>query len=197
MSDPFQPCEKEFKATENIINVTNDYNIHILFSTKSDTYYGSNLKPNLHSFQLSVTNVDNRTDIEPCVPSIENRLKFFNDLKDKGFRVGIRIQLFIPGVSNISILEKFKDANHFVLEGIKMVPTNTEQRKAILDITGLSNSDFKNYGLMNLKPEIRMELYKPFIQWLEENHKSYSLADNDLHYLGNNKCCCGDHLCFY
>ena len=22
------------------------------------------------------------------------------------------------------------------------------------------------------------------------------MADNDLHYLGNNKCCCGDTLCF-
>jgi len=77
-----------------------------------------------------------------------------------------------------------------------MVPTNTLQREEILKMTNLNNSDFKNVGLMNLKPEIRINLYKPFIQWFEEHNSSYSIADNDLHYLGNNKCCCGDSLCF-
>ena len=196
MSDPFQPCEKAIKATENIVNVTNDYDIHILFSTKSDTYYGSNLNPKLHSFQLSVTNVTNRKDIEPNVSDIKNRINFFKELKNKGFRVGIRIQPFIPNISNIDILETFKDADHFILEGIKMVPNNATQRADIIKITGLTDADFKNVGLMNLKPEMRLELYKPFIAWFEEHNASYSLADNDLHYLGNNKCCCGDALCF-
>ena len=49
-------------------------------------------------------------------------------------------------------------------------------------------------GLLNLKPEIRLKLYQPFIEKLEAMGLSYSIADNDLHYMGNNYCCCGDKL---
>ena len=49
-------------------------------------------------------------------------------------------------------------------------------------------------GLLNLKPEIRLEIYKPFIKKLQENNIPYSIADNDLHQLGTSKCCCGDSL---
>ena len=49
-------------------------------------------------------------------------------------------------------------------------------------------------GLLNLKPEIRLEMYKPFIEYFESHNMSYSIADNDLHYMGNNFCCCGDKL---
>ena len=49
-------------------------------------------------------------------------------------------------------------------------------------------------GLLNLKPEIRLEMYKPFIEYFESHKMLYSIADNDLHYMGNNFCCCGDKL---
>ena len=85
MSDPFQPIEKELGITKKLIDLSNKYGISILFSTKSDSVYGANINPKLHSFQLSITNVENRKDIEPNAPSIENRLKFFKELKKKGF----------------------------------------------------------------------------------------------------------------
>ena len=46
-------------------------------------------------------------------------------------------------------------------------------------------------GLLNLKPEIRIKLYEPFIKKLEEKGLDYSIADNDMHQYGTNKCCCG------
>lgn len=196
MSDPFQPLENSIHATENIINITNEFNIHILFSTKSNTYYNTKVKPALHNFQLSITNINNNTNIEPNVPDIESRLLFFNKLKEEGFKVGIRIQPFIPNISTLDIVKKFINADHFILESIKSVPGNWQHRKDILDISKLSDSDFIRKGLMNVNPELKLQWYKPFIQFFEENHLSYSIADNDLHYLGNNKCCCGDALCF-
>lgn len=59
MSDPFQPCEKKLQITKQILNITNKYGIHILFSTKSDTTYNCDIRPDLHTFQLSVTNTEN------------------------------------------------------------------------------------------------------------------------------------------
>lgn len=57
--------------------------------------------------------------------------------------------------------------------------------KSLLDVTN-------QYG--NLLPEIRLEAYTPFIEKLNKLNIPYSIADNDLHYLGTNKCCCGDAL---
>lgn len=194
MSDPFQPCEKKFQITKQLLDITNEYEIHMLISTKSDTTYNCNIRPDLHTFQLSITNTDNRRDIEPNVPSIEERYEFYKSLKERGFKVGIRIQPFIPQISTLDIIEKFKDADHFTIEGLKLVPQNKEHKEYLLGLTSLKPSDFTQMGLLNLKPEIRLELYRPFIEKLQENNISYSIADNDLHHLGTSKCCCGDVL---
>ena len=194
MSDPFQPAEQELQITKQAIDICNEYERHILFSTKSDNLYSANLKPELHTFQLSVSNIENRRDLEPNVPDIENRYKMFCNLKDKGFKVGIRIQPFIPNLASLSIVEKFKDADHFTLEGLKMVSTNKEQREYLIKTLNLNSKDFTALGLLIQRPTIRYELYKPFVKFFEENNMSYSIADNDLHWLGNNRCCCGDVL---
>lgn len=194
MSDPFQPCEKSLGITKQLIDVTNKYGIHVLFSTKSNTTYDADIRPDLHSFQLSVSNVDDLKEIEPNVPSIESRYKFYRDLKDRGFKVGIRIQPFIPGISTLKIVEMFKDADMFTLEGIKIVPQNKECKKFILNKLGLKKEDFTQMGLLNLKPSIRLEMYKPFVDYFKEHNIPFSIADNDLRWIGNNKCCCGDIL---
>lgn len=193
MSDPFQPCEKHHQITKQMVELCNEYDIHMLFSTKSDTYYDTPLDPKLHSFQLSFSGIDNK-DIEPNVPSFEDRYKFYKELKEKGFKVGIRVQPFIPGVTTVELVEKFKDADHFVIEGIKLVPQNKENVSEILELTKLSKEDFTMMGLLNLKVDVRLNSYKEFIEKLEEYKLSYSIADNDLHHLGNNMCCCGDCL---
>lgn len=194
MSDPFQPIEKKLQITKQMIDIANKYETSILFSTKADTVYGADIRPDLHSFQLSITNVDNRLDVEPNVPKIENRIQFFNDLKSKGFKVGIRIQPFIPNITTLDIIEKFKDADWFTIEGIKLVPQNKEHKEEMLNILNLNKGDFTQKGLLNLKPEIRLEYYKEFIDKLEQYNIPYSIADNDLHYISKGNCCCGDTL---
>ena len=194
MSDPFQPIEKKLGITKQLIEISNKYKVHILFSTKSDTVYGANINPLLHTFQLSITNINDMKNIEPNVPSIERRYKFFRELKEKGFKVGIRIQPFIPNISTLEIVKMFKDADNFTLEGIKIVPQNQEHKEFILKELGLNKEDFTQMGLLNLKPSVRLEMYKPFIEYFEKNNIPYSIADNDLHFIGTNKCCCGDRL---
>lgn len=196
MSDPFQPIESEYNITKQLLDVANKYNRHILFSTKSDTVYNCNISPDLHSFQLSITNVNDRKDFEPNVPSINSRYKFYQDLKRSGFKVGVRIQPFIPNVSNKEIVDMFYDADNFTIEGLKLVPQNKAHKDFILKLTGLNPSDFTQMGLLNLKPNIRLELYKPLIDELTKRKIPYSIADNDLHYIGTNSCCCGDALVY-
>lgn len=194
MSDPFQPIESYLKVTEDLIDICNSYDVKILFSTKSDTVYNANIRPDLHTFQLSITNTDDRKDLEPNVAPITKRLEFFKNLKGEGFKVGVRIQPFIPNVSNLEIVKMFEGADHFTLEGLKIVPQNKEHKEYLLDVLDLKKEDFTQMGLLNLKPERRLEMYKPFIKYFEEHNISYSIADNDLHDVGNNECCCGDAL---
>lgn len=192
MSDPFQPCEEVERVTEKAVDVCNKYERSILFSTKSDKVYGANIRPDLHSFQLSVTGADKQTEVN--VPDIDDRIKFYKELKKDGFRVGIRIQPFIPNVTTIEIIDSFRDADNFTLEGIKIVPQNKESKEFIYNYFGLSPEDFTQMGLLNLKPEIRLKLYRPFIEYFEQHNIPFSIADNDLHHLGTNRCCCGDLL---
>ena len=168
MSDPFQPCEKIYGITRELIEVTKPYNVSILFSTKTDDLYGSwdVISPDIHTFQLSVTNVNNNK-IEPNVADIEKRYNLYRKLKDNGFRVGVRIQPFIPNITTTEIIDMFYDANHFTIEGIKMVNNNEENKNNILNITGLQRDDFVFLGMMNMRPELRLELYKPFIEKFE------------------------------
>lgn len=194
MSDPFQPIEKKLGITKQLIDVTNKYGIHILFSTKSHDTYDCDIHPDLHTFQLSVTNIGDRRDIEPNVEGIQKRQAFFEKLKTNGFKVGIRIQPFIPNVTTTEIIDMFEEADHFTIEGLKLVPQNKEHKEYLLELTGLSSSDFTQMGLLNLKPELRLKLYEPFILKLKEKGLSYSIADNDLHHIGTSKCCCGDAL---
>lgn len=194
MSDPFQPIEGKLHITKDLIDITNKYNIHILSSTKSDTVHGCNIRSDLHTFQLSITNVDDRKDFEPNVPNIDKRYKFYKQLKNDGFKVGIRIQPFIPGVTTTDVIDMFHDADHVTIEGLKLVPQNKQHKEYMLNITGLSKDDFTQIGLLNLKPDIRIKLYKLFIKKLEEYNIPYSIADNDMHQYGTSKCCCGDSL---
>lgn len=194
MSDQFQPAEDKLHITSQMIDVCNKYGISILFSTKSDNLYGANINPRLHSFQFSVSNVVNRKDIEPNVPDILRRYELFRRLKDDGFKVGIRIQPFIPNVSTLDIVKMFEDADNFTLEGIKLVPQNAQHKELVLNTLNLDRNDFTQMGLLNLKPDIRLKLYKPFIEYFEAHGIHYSIADNDMHDIGTNMCCCGDAL---
>lgn len=195
MGDPLQPAEAYLHATREFLALCSDYDRHVVLSTKSASLYGADIDPSHVSIQMSVSNIMNRRDIEPNVADIRQRIRFFNALKDAGVRVGIRIQPFLPGVSGVNILELFKDADHYVIEGLKLVPQNAEHIQQMLKTLGLPREDFKAIGgHLCIRPELRLELYKPLIAYCESNNLSYSVADNDLRVLGNNICCCGDAL---
>lgn len=194
LCDPFMPCEEKYHITSQMIDICNRYGISILFSTRSNSIYGADIRPDLHTFQLSVSNISDNKEWEPNVPSIESRYKFYRELKDKGFKVGIRIQPFIPGVTEAGIIDLFHDADFFTIETVKIVPQDEVYRKKVTDLLGMPLDDFKFTGLYNMKPELKLRYYKPFIEKLERYSIPFSIADNDLRSIRKSKCRCGDTL---
>ena len=194
MSDPFQHIEKKLGITKQLIDISNKYNKHVLFSTKTDTVYDCDIRPDLHSFQLSFTSSKTDKNLEPGVACFENRLKFYKELKSKGFKVGIRLQPFIPGVTDIELVEIFKDADYFTIEGLKLVPQNKDQKDFVYNNLSLSPEDFTQKGLLTLKENIRSSAYVEFIEKLNEYNIPFSIADNDMRSITSSKCCCGEPL---
>lgn len=121
-------------------------------------------------------------------------MRFFKELKADGFRVGIRMQPFIPGITTLDIVKMFEGADNFSLEGLKVVSNSEEAHNLVFRELGMSLDDFEPRGTLNIKPEIRLRLYAPFIEYFEAHNIPFSIADNDLHYIGTNRCCCGDAL---
>ena len=193
-SDPFQPIEGKLGITKQLVDISNKYNKSVLFSTKSDTVYGCNIDPNLHSFQLSFTSTSTNSNLEPNVPSFENRINFYKTLKSNGFKVGIRVQPFIPGITTDELVGIFSDADYFTIEGLKLVPQNKEQRNFVYNELGLPVELFTQKGLLNLKSEVRCNLYGTFIEKLNYYNIPFSIADNDMRYITSSKCCCGEPL---
>ena len=157
--------------------------------------YGIDFNKEIHAFQFSISNVLNK-DIEKNVPDIWERIKLFKYLKNKGFRVSIRIQPFIPNITTIEIIELFKEADHFTIEGLKLIPQDKELINKILLSTDLNINYFENVGLYNLKRDFRDEYYAPFIEIFKKYKKSFSIADNDWHNESTDSCCCGDVVSF-
>ena len=74
------------------------------------------------------------------------------------------------------------------------MPQNKQHKEELLKILKLNRDDFTQKGLLNLKPDIRLNAYKDFVEKLEYYNIPYSIADNDLHYISSGNCCCGDPL---
>ena len=194
-SDPFQPCEKTEQTTKEIVDLCNQYDQKIIFTTKSDTYYDVDVTPNNHSFNLSITNHYNDRYLEPNVPSFEKRVDFFNKLKDEGFRVGIRFEPFIPHITDIQkCLSYFDDVDHVHVSRIRLLPQIDNTK--LLEYIGCSKNDFTGFhslrfGLHSLKAEVWYEYVKDSLSFLEENGYSYSTS---FIHVGNGDCLGGDAL---
>ena len=62
------------------------------------------------------------------------------------------------------------------------------------DYLGLSPELFTQKGLLNLKEEVRTNLYQEFIEKLNYYNIPFSIADNDMRAITSSKCCCGEPL---
>ena len=192
-SDCFQPREENDKQTKSVVELCNEYDRTILFNTKGDNLYDVPVTPKLHSFQLSVSNVYDLREFEPNVPEIKNRVKFYDELKDEGFKVNIRIQPLIPNVSDFNIMECFPDADHYSLGCLYLQHRNKESVEKVLEVSGMTLEDFTTSGSMRIKPEIREHYYQKFGQYLDEIGVTWNVSDPYMHR-GTDKCCCGDKV---
>ena len=190
-SEPFQPLEKEKHYTREIVDLCNEYDCNIIFTTKSDTTHDVDLDPDKHCIQMSVTNHYDDRFLEPNVPPFERRVEFYNRLKDEGFKVGLRFEPFIPNVTDVpTCLEYFEEPDIVHIAKLNLLPqTNHDE---LIRYIGCSKKQFTTHGKTHMKLDLLYEQYlKDVFRYLKENGYSYSARTASI---GNNNCCCGDTL---
>ncbi|MBP5421688.1 MAG: hypothetical protein J6Y78_04500 [Paludibacteraceae bacterium] len=193
-SDCFQYLEEKEKNTKELVEICNEYDQNIIFTTKGCSYYDVPVDSEHHTFQFSVTNHYNDKFIEPNVPPFDDRVEFYKKLIDEGFKVGLRLQPFIPNVTDlVKILDYFREVSHITISGIKFMPQQIDNE--FIEYIKLDRKDFINRGLYSVKDEIRFRIYQPLIEYIESLGYSWNVSDNDMRFLGTDNCCCGDKLC--
>lgn len=157
MTDCFQPAEKQYQVTAELLCELNKRRIHYLIVTKSDLIleYLDRLDPELAHIQISIT-------FAPCEKAVstDRRIKAVEKLNDLGFDVAVRLSPFIPefvdfeklnSIGCDKIIIEFLRVNHWIEKwlpigydkytlkagGYKHLPLD-EKIKLLSKVTGFS-----------------------------------------------------------
>lgn len=209
MSDPFQPCENRYKVTKQWLEYLNWYNYPVAISTKGTALattpeYLQLLKEGNYVVQVSlITDDPILQQLEPGVPSPEERLKHIQIMVDAGLTVMVRIQPLIPNTvvehnlgEYITRLGKI-GVKHVLTEGYKVQVRQNDWKNEIWQlfpeaIQEYQQSDIRFEGFELLLSSARKYKYIQIAkQAAHEAGMTYGAADNDMRIYGDTICCCG------
>ncbi len=113
MTDCFQPIEKKYRITYQIIKELNKRNIGYLIVTKSamvaDDEYLEIYDPSLAHIQITITATDDRKALEyEKANSTSDRIKAIEKLQMNGIDVAVRLSPFIPEYIDFDVLSRIK-----------------------------------------------------------------------------------------
>jgi DNA repair photolyase len=144
-SDPYQPAEKEFGITRELLKIVRRYGFSVHFFTKSDLILrdadiiSDIAKNNFAAVSFSIISVDKAVTsvFEPEAPSPDRRFAAMSELSGKGIRTGCGVMPILPFISDGDGLEeivrraKASGANYLWNSGLTL---RDQQRKRYLDI---------------------------------------------------------------
>lgn len=184
MSDPLQPCERQYGRTKEALKVLADSGYPYVMSTKgalvADPEYLSLIKAGNAVIQISMA-CSKYDKIEQGAPNFEKRLKMLNAVAPCSKRAIVRVQPYFhdcfPGV--LRNMKRFAEAGAYgvILEGMKFVK--------------------KKPGLVKLGGDYvyPIETLEKDFEWLkQEAHKHglvFLVGENRLRAMGDSLTCCG------
>lgn len=197
MADPFQSREWKLHLTRQLIELCNEYQYPICFSTKTaylpDDYFEI-LNPSLHAFQSSILGWDDEyvRKWERNTPTAKERLAFVKKLRDKGFWCSIRIQPIIEIEQAIKLIENAKNIpSYYTVEHLRL--SNFMLELVEKEIKNTKVFKCNNHNL-EAKKDIKIENIKRIIKIANGYNVKVGVGDNDLHYMSQSRCCCGIDL---
>jgi len=209
MSDPFQPLERKFKASLEILKILSWYNYPTVISSKGiiaiEPEYLELLKQGTYAYQVSlITNDEDFIHkLEPGAPSVKERLRVLETMANNGIWTAVRIQPVIPNTVVEYKAEEFIKTlseigvKHICPEGYK-VPVRAEKEMQYIwelcpnTAKEYQYNDVKSEGFEKILPSWRKWKYAKEMKQIANSYgMTYGAADNDLRDLGDVVCCCG------
>ena len=199
MSDPFQAREWELGLTKRLIEISNEFEYPIIFSTKTaylpDEYFKI-LNPKIHAFQISLIGSDDDfvRNFEHSTPSASERIAFIKKLKNLGFWVSCRIQPLIDVEQAKKIIVELNDTvDYFTVEHLK-IPIDNKKIRELFEAY-LQKDRYAMITGFGRSLELNKEQKVKNIEYLKQfAKKPIGCGDNDIHYLSDSRCCCGVDL---
>ena len=210
MSDPFQPAERKYGRSMEVLDMFAKNQHPVVCSTKGtiigEPEYLSRAKDAKLAMQVSLITLDDRicSIIEPLAPSVADRLDLIETLSRNGIWVAVRLQPMIvdcaiewEAPALIAEVAR-RGAQHLVVEGYKPVKFNYEGEQRIQEATGVNTAVQYRQYVGELRPmEAELPTWRKW-QYLEkltavchEHGMTIGAADNQLHEMGDTICCCG------
>lgn len=117
-TDCYQPAEKKYRITRQLLEVCNEFNQPVGMITKNAGMLRDKdilkemAKKNLISILVSVTsfNEDLRRVMEPRTTTATQRIRLIKELSDEGIRMGVMLGPMIPGLNDHEIQRIMKEA---------------------------------------------------------------------------------------
>lgn len=201
MSDPFQKRERELGLTKKLIELSNQYDYPICFSTKAswfpDNGYEEILNPKIHAFQISLMGIryEYVSQWELNTPRPTERAEFVQYLRDAGFWCSVRIQPIIDIREAMRLMYYLQDLpSYYSIEHLHVIADSYAAQKALATYAKSSNNGdmFTQIGgVTEFKHEIKKRHAEKLIRIANRFGVKVGVADNDLHYMSQSRCCCG------
>lgn len=200
MSDPFQKREFDRHLTLELIKLSKEYNYPIVFSTKTswlpDEYF-EYLDPSIHAFQVSIMglNCEYVRKWESNTPDSVDRVKFVKKLRDLGFWCSVRIQPVIDVDECEKLIEYLKDIpSYYSIEHLHIIMDSHSAKTTLLKYCTNPQDFTHENGLFEFKHDVKVKNQERLIKVANKFGVKVGVADNDLHYMSQSRCCCGIDL---
>lgn len=197
MSDPFQKREWELHLTKQLIELSNKYDYPISFSTKACCLprdYFDILNPKIHAFQVSIMGLDYNyvTQWETHTPRPTDRAEFVQLLRGMGFWCSVRIQPIIDIEKVLDMIDMFEDIpSYYSAEHLHVIADSYSAQKALMDNIKNFDDFCVNGGVTEFKHEVKIKNMQRIIEKANSYGVKVGVADNDLHFMSQTRCCCG------
>ena len=184
LSDPFQPCERDYKVSLNALKIFAETQYPVIVSTKGmlitqEPYINLVERANI-VVQISMA-CSSYDKLEPGAPTFEQRLEMIKILKGKAKKVICRIQPFICNVGNeiINNIHRMAEAG---ADGVTVEAMKFKKKKPGLVRVG---------GDYTYPTNILLGYYTRIKEQCHSNGIEFYCAENRLRKLGNSTACCG------
>lgn len=198
MSDPFQTREWELGLTKELIKISKEYNYPIVFSTKTaslpDEYYKL-IDPKIHAFQVSIMGwtPEYIRRWETNTESAQRRAEFVQLLRnDFGLWCSVRIQPIINKWEVVALMLALRDIpSYYSIEHLHVIADSWAGQEALLKYCKGSKSFIQRGGLTEFRTDVKRQNAEFLIKVANSFGVKVGVADNDLHFMSQSRCCCG------